>query len=161
MVVGLGNDVAGDDGVGIHVATSLASKLRGRRDVEVIPMSWAGFDLLDVLRGRARAALVDAIVTGDRPPGTVVSLTEEGYGGSIRLNSFHDIPFRTVMAFGRELGWGMPGEVAIWGIEAEHIGEFTEQLSPSVASAAERVVDEVLRFVGAARGSVRAMGVTA
>ncbi len=147
VVVGLGNEIACDDGVGIAAARELEGRLAGRRGVEVVPLPWAGFALLDVLAGRRRAALIDCLVTGEHPPGTVVRLDETQIGGSVRLNSFHDIAFPTVLALGRDLGWPMPEEIAIWAVEAAVVDRFGEGLSAPVAAAAHRVVREVLAFI--------------
>jgi len=147
LIVGLGNEIAGDDGVGIHVAGVLRQRLAGAPLIEVVGLPWAGFALLDTLRGRRRVAIVDCLTSGQRPPGTIVRLDEVGIGGSIRLNSFHDISFPTVLALGRRMGWDMPPQVAIWGVEAEQVGVFHEGLSPVVAAAVEPLVAEVLRFI--------------
>ena len=149
VVVGLGNEIAGDDGVGIAAARELERVLAGRADIDVIALPWAGFALLDVLRGRTRAAIIDCLATGDHPPGTVVPITESDLAGSVRLNSFHDISYPTVMSLGREMGWDMPDSIAIWGIEADFVGVFVEGMSPLMAPAIERVVAEVTEFIGA------------
>ena len=146
VIVGLGNEIARDDGVGITAARELERLLEGRRDVEVVPLPWAGFSLLDVLAGRRRAALIDCLVTGEQPPGTIVRLDEDDVRGSVRLNSFHDIAFPTALALGRELGWRMPEEIAIWAVEAAVVDRFGEGLSAPVASAVGHVVDAVLAF---------------
>ena len=91
VIVGLGNEIASDDGVGLHAATALASELGDRGDVEVVALPWAGFALLDVLRGRRCAVLIDGLTTGTHAPGSVVRLDESDFGGSVRLNSFHDV----------------------------------------------------------------------
>lgn len=147
VIVGLGNEIASDDGVGLHAATALASELGDRSDVEVVALPWAGFALLDVLRGRRRAVLIDGLTTGAHAPGSVVRLDESDFGGSVRLNSFHDINYPTVMALGRTMGWEMPNEVAIWGIEMAVSDEFGEELTPVVSDAVATVVREVLAFV--------------
>lgn len=147
VVVGLGNEIASDDGVGLHAAAALAIELNDRSDVEVIALPWAGFALLDVLRGRRRAVLIDGLTTDTHPPGAVVRLDEADFGGSVRLNSFHDINYPTVMALGRTMGWKMPDEVAIWGIEMAVFDEFGEELTPVVADAVATVVHEVLAFL--------------
>jgi len=148
VIVGLGNEIAGDDGVGIHVARILRHRLEGTPNVDVVALPWAGLALLDVLRGRTRAAILDCLTSGNHPPGTLVRLDEQGLAGSVRLNSFHDIAFPTAMDLGRRLGWDMPADVAIWGVEAERADEFHEGLSPAVAAAVEPLIHEVLRFVG-------------
>ena len=150
VVVGLGNEIARDDGAGIRVAEILRPRLGARPDVDVVALPWAGFTLLDVLRGRSRAVLVDCLVSGRHPPGTVVRLDEADLAGSVRLNSFHDIDLATVLDLGRELGWRMPGEVAIWAIEAGNAAEFGEGLSSEVAEAVARAVDEILAHLGVA-----------
>ncbi len=147
VVVGLGNEIARDDGVGIRVARRLERLLASRDDIEVVALPWAGFALLDVLAGRRRAALVDCLVTGARPAGTVVRLGEHDFRGSVRLCSFHDVDFPTVLALGRRMGWRMPAELAIWAVEAAVADTFGEGLSPPVAAAVPRVVREVLTFL--------------
>jgi hydrogenase maturation protease len=148
VVVGLGNDIAGDDGAGIEAARILQQRLGHCDDLEVIALPWAGFALLDVLQNRDRAAIIDCLTTGSHPPGTIVRLDENDLGGSVRLNSFHDINYPTAVALGRHLGWRMPATVAIWGIEAASTDVFSDRLSPPVEEAVQRVVAEVLTFLG-------------
>ena len=147
VVVGLGNDIAGDDGVGIAAVRHLTHKLADRADVDLVALPWAGFALLDVLRGRRRAAIVDCLATGNHPPGAIVHITESDLAGSVRLNSFHDISYPTVMSLGRNLGWEMPETIAIWGIEAASCNTFSEQLSPPVAAAIPEVAEQVIDFL--------------
>ena len=144
LVAGLGNEIARDDGVGIRAAQSLARRLEHRLDVEVRALPWAGFALLDALVDRERAVLIDALATGSRPPGTVVRLDEHDFRGSVRLTSFHDIDFASALGFGRRLGWKLPGEIAIWAIEGAELDRFGYGLSPPVAAAMERVVEEIV-----------------
>ena len=146
-VVGLGNEIAGDDGVGIAAARALEQLLADRDDVDVIALPWAGFALLDALQGRRRAAIIDCLATGAHPPGTIVHINEADLAGSVRLNSFHDISYPTAMALGRRMGWQMPDEIAIWGIEALSVDTFTEQLSAEVANAVQVVTDQVIEFL--------------
>ncbi len=155
VVVGLGNEIACDDGVGIHVARALEERLLGRSDIEVVALPWAGFALLDVLRGRRRAAIVDCLTTGAHPPGAIVRLAATDLAGSVRLNSFHDISYPTVMGLGNDLGWDMPDDVAIWGVEAGDPARFGETLSPEVAASVDQVVDEVARFIDEPVGAPR------
>ncbi len=147
VVIGLGNEIAGDDGAGIAVARILEDKLADHTDVEVVALPWAGFSLLDTLRGRKRAAIIDCLATGNYPPGTIVPLSESDLAGSVRLNSFHDISYPTVLALGRRMGWEMPDTIAIWGIEASSVGTFSEDLSPTVAAATFLVADQVIDFL--------------
>ena len=147
LVIGLGNEIASDDGAGIATARILETQFADRADVEVVALPWAGCALLDVLRGRRRAAIVDCLVTGSNQPGTIVHIDESDMAGSVRLNSFHDISYPTVMALGREMGWEMPETIAIWGIEATSCDTFGEELSPPVAAATHEVARQVTEFL--------------
>ncbi len=149
VIVGLGNEIASDDGVGIHVARALETRFQDRPEVEVVALPWAGFALLDVLRGRQGAALVDCLTTGIYAPGSVVRLDTTDFPGSVRLNSFHDISYPIAIDLGRNLGWEMPDDVAIWGVEAAVPEEFGETLSPEVAESVTEVVQEVASFIDA------------
>jgi hydrogenase maturation protease len=133
--------------VGIVVAQRISTELGNRPDVDVIALPWAGFALLDVLKGRRRAAIIDCLATGEHPPGTIVHIDENDLAGSVRLNSFHDISYPTAMALGRQMGWKMPDSIAIWGIEAETPDIFSDNLSPSVAAAVEKVAVEVIDYL--------------
>ena len=154
VLIGLGNDIACDDGVGIYTAHLLESEYRHRDDVEVVALPWAGFALLDVLRGRRCAVVVDSLLTGRYPPGTIVRLDIADLSGSVRLNSFHDISYPMVLDLGRSLGWEMPDDVSIFGIEIDVADEFGEILTPAVAEAAATVVREVKRSIDAMGTSI-------
>ncbi|OFW67693.1 MAG: hypothetical protein A2Z12_01565 [Actinobacteria bacterium RBG_16_68_21] len=160
VIVGLGNEIAGDDGVGIHVARLLGERLAESSDVDVVALPWAGLALLDILRGRQTAVIVDCLTSDARPPGTVVRLDQEGIAGSVRLNSFHDISFPTAIAFGRKMGWEMPTQIAIWGVEAAIVDTFFEGLSPAVEAAIEPLIREVLEFIEPAVRGLATMGAT-
>jgi hydrogenase maturation protease len=146
-VLGLGNEIARDDGVGIAVAREVERQLAGRQEVEVVALPWAGLALLDELTGRRRVAVVDCLVSQEHPPGTVVRLEEGEVRGSVRRVSCHDLDFPTVLALGHRLGWPMPEVVAVWGVEAACAEELGEGLSAPVAAAVPRVVAEVLEFL--------------
>ena len=148
VVVGLGNDIASDDGVGIRVAGELRTQLAAHPEIEVVALPWAGFALLDVLRGRRRAVLVDCLVSGRHAPGTIVRLDPADIAGSVRLNSFHDIDYGTALDLGRAMGWKMPNDVAIWAVEAANATDFGEALSPGVAAAVAETVDQIIDHLG-------------
>ena len=143
VVIGLGNDIAGDDGVGIRAAQELRDHLHDRPDADVIELPWAGLHLLNALRGYRQAILIDSLRSRRHPPGTVVRLSEDDLAGSVRLNSFHDLNYPTALAFGRALGWPMPSQVEIYAVEGELFDWFTSCLTPAV----EEGLREVVRLV--------------
>ncbi len=155
VVIGLGNDIAGDDAVGILAARQLQHLLQDRPDVSVTELPWAGFSLLSALRGQSRAVLLDSLRSGLYAPGTVVRLSESDFAGSVRLNSFHDLNYPTALAFGRALGWPMPSRVDIFAVEGSDFDTFTTSLSSVVENALEELVAQVIATLNTEAGNPR------
>ncbi len=67
-MLGLGNTILGDDGVGICVVREMRRIWAGHPMVELIEASLGGMVLLDCITGFDRLIVVDAIMTDDRRP---------------------------------------------------------------------------------------------
>lgn len=72
LVLGLGNDLLADDGIGHLAVADLAPRLAGRADVEATAQH--GLALLDLLTGYDAAVVLDASCTGARPVGAVYEI---------------------------------------------------------------------------------------
>lgn len=68
LVLGMGNPILCDDGVGIRVARVLLEKPQ-LPDVTIEEFSLAGMDLLELLSGYDRAIIIDAIEADGAKPG--------------------------------------------------------------------------------------------
>lgn len=147
VIIGLGNEIARDDAVGILAARRLQKELGGRAELAVKELPWAGFHLLEAIQGYRRAILIDSLCSDQHPPGKVVRLSERQFAGSVRLNSFHDLNYPTAMALGRALGWSLPEQVDIYAVVGEAFAEFGTSLTPAVAAGLEEVVRLVSQSV--------------
>jgi hydrogenase maturation protease len=142
LVLGMGNPILSDDGVGLLVA----EKLRGAslpHDVEVLQSEVAGLRLLELVRGFTRVIIVDALKSSAdsaREPGEIVRYEASDFKGGQRYGSAHSIGLGTVLELGDRLGYEMPRDVVVYAIEAVDVETFGEQLSAPVAAAAERVI---------------------
>lgn len=163
LVVGLGNPVLSDDAVGWRVVEELQRRLErdaaegralGRRGaVDVDCLALGGLRLMERLVGYDRAIVVDAIVTGDQPAGTIVwgELPAPADERSpSHTGSAHDTTLETALRLGRALGAALPSEVLVLAIEAGPSFEFGEELSAPVAAAVPIAVDLLLRELAAA-----------
>ena len=139
LILGMGNPILSDDGVGLLVA----QRLRGfpmPGEVDVLESEVAGLRLLELVRGYSRVIIVDALKSG-REPGDVVRYEAKDFRGGQRYGSAHSIGLDTVLELGHRLGFPMPDEVVVYAIEAVDVETFGEALSPPVVAAAERVID--------------------
>ena len=134
VVVGLGNPLLSDDGVGIYAARLLAERLAGA-PVAVEESSWGGMRFLDLLTGYERAVIIDAIQWRHGPPGTVYRLPPDEAVPTVRAVSFHDISLGTALALGKQLGIPLPTELVFLAVEAGDVLTVAEGCSPEVAGA--------------------------
>ena len=149
-VIGLGNTLLTDDGVGVYVAREMARRLgqSGREDAaDIIESEVAGFGLMELMAGWERVILVDAIQFAGVEPGGVVRLDPQDLHTSLRIRSVHEIDLPTVLELGRRLGFDMPRHVTVFGIQADDAFTFGERLTAAAArgleAATERVLEEL------------------
>ena len=153
IVIGLGNPILGDDGVGWKVAEEISGLVLSKSDSIVVDcLSVGGLSLMEHLVGYNRAILVDTLQTGLHPPGTVIQMQLEDLPDQLagHLVSAHDANLKTALQLGREMGVELPEQVTIVGIEAQHVYDFTEVLSPDVMAAvpqAVQLVSDILQIV--------------
>lgn len=150
VIVGLGNPVLTDDGVGIHVAHAVGSQLPPDSEVAIREAHAGGLRLLDQMVGFDHAVIVDALWTGEQPPGTVVRLALDDLRMSRNSLSLHDLDLATSLELAREAGMHVPSTVALWGVEIEDANTYSEDLTPRVRSAVPEVTARVLEEIRAA-----------
>ena len=155
LIIGLGNPILGDDGVGWVVAEKVQAELKNRQSaiedaqsVEVDCASLGGLSLMERLTGSERVILVDAIFTGTQPVGTVRrflldELPDLSAGHSA---SAHDTSLRNALHVGRDMQVPLPDDenVTIVTVEAEAVYDFSQELSPAVAAAVPLALQQVL-----------------
>ena len=151
LVIGLGNPILGDDGVGWRVVEEIARKTSDRNDIEVDTVSLGGLSLMERITGYGRVILVDSFFTGIKPIGTVsmFPLTELPDLSSGHTTAIHDTSLRNALNVGRSMDISLPRDedVLIVAIEAENVFDFSEILSPQVEAAVPQAVEAVLQLI--------------
>lgn len=144
VIVGLGNPVLADDGVGLRIARELRRRLEGRSGVATVELYAGGMWLMEAMAGHDRAILIDAIAAG----GAAGAIYRLGLGDlrQTRIaNSTHDASLPVALELGRAAGLRLPDEVQIWAVEAADLDAFSERLTPAVERAVPEVVEGVMR----------------
>jgi len=147
LVLGLGNPILRDDGVGLRVAQALRSVLANVPGIEVDENTWGGLRLMERLVGYDRVIVVDAMCTG-APAGTVRLLSPDDMP-TRRSASPHDTSLPVALELGRRVGLSVPesADITLVGIEALDVDNFGEDLTPEVEAAipvAVRAIQNVL-----------------
>ncbi len=138
VVLGLGNMLMADDGVGLAALARLEEEWFVPRDVELVDGGTWGMNLLPVIERADRVLILDAIDLGD-PPGTLIRLE----GGEIprflgMKLSPHQVDLREVLALA-ELRGTLPGQVIALGIQPARV-EMATTFSPEVAGRLDQLV---------------------
>ncbi|BAI60446.1 putative F420-nonreducing hydrogenase subunit D [Methanocella paludicola SANAE] len=144
VVLGCGNTLMGDDGVGIRVIERLQG-MKLPENVEVIEAGVGGMSILSWIEGADKAVIVDAVQTGNEPPGTVYEFTDKELPPSdMFMLSLHDLNLVDTINVGRVVQ-KMPEDIVIIGVEVKRVAEFTKELTPEVEGAIPEVLDLVLK----------------
>jgi len=144
LILGLGNSLLCDDGVGIYVAAELKNRV-DRPEITVMETGVAGLSLLDLLVGYDRAIIVDAIQTVGGKAGQIYRLEPKAFDTAIHTASAHGIDFTTALEFGKKLGLPLPQQIIIFAVEVSDISTFSEECTPEVTRAIPTCVEMVLR----------------
>ena len=145
LVIGLGNILLKDEGVGVRCVEYLTSKGLAK-NAKLVDGATLGVDLLEETKGFDRVVLVDAVDMG-KEPGHIASFDAERLletPGSEKF-SLHEIGLIDVVHLGKKLGYDL-SRVRIVGIQPEDIsrGDFlTETIKEKLPHLAEKVLSEL------------------
>lgn len=151
LVIGLGNPILGDDGVGWKVAQAVETRLANFQfpaaNVEVECAALGGLSLMERMVGYDRAIVIDAIGSGQHAPGEVYHFDlDELYDPSVgHTTAVHDVSLMTALKMGRSMGAALPEQITVVAVESPYTYDFTEELTPPVQAAvpvaAQTVID--------------------
>ncbi len=144
LVLGLGNEYAGDDAVGVLAVRALRDELAG--DADVVESAASGLALLEVFAGYDRAVVVDSIRTGRASAGTIVR-TGLAELGPATAPSLHQAGIPELAAVARRLGMGFPDRTRVLAVEVAGPLTFGAPLSEPVAEAVAPLARCVLEQV--------------
>ena len=157
-IVGLGNDLLSDDGVGLEVVRELKRRLGPRNDVEYRESPAGGMRLLDDLLGSDRAVLVDALLAETFAPGALSVWHWDHEGASFapvdigpdtihaaicpsrRYSSTHDTDLATALEIGSTLGMAVPKSVWLFAVAIRDGTTFHQGLGPEMVRGKDRLV---------------------
>ncbi|HUT82248.1 MAG TPA: hydrogenase maturation protease [Candidatus Bathyarchaeia archaeon] len=142
LILGVGNPILSDDGVGVHVVRKLQKKYSHIPALEFDELSTGGLSLAERFIGYKKVIMIDALALENGTPGEVHKLTIDEFKTTIHMYCAHDCNLPTAYdVLKKELGAEkLPEEVIIIGIEAERFDEFSESLSPKVEQAVPKAV---------------------
>lgn len=142
LVLGIGNLLIGDEGVGCWTVEELSRRYTLPPDVECVDGGTAGFELLAMLDRKEHVILIDAL-RGDRAPGTVVMVEGEHVPKAFLARTTpHQLGICDVLA-AAQLTETMPRHLTLYGIEPKQL-DVGIGLSPEVEAGMEKTIGAVV-----------------
>ncbi|WP_406661606.1 hydrogenase maturation protease [Methanolobus sp. ZRKC3] len=144
-ILGCGNPLIGDDGIGIHVIERLKEmhdKLPD--DVELVDAGVCGLDMLNLLEDVSRVIIVDAI-KGAGDAGSVHRFSAEDIKAASSANAFsmHDTSLADVLCISEHIQ-KMPEQITVFGIEIGKADEISLSLSDKVQDSVDEIIELIL-----------------
>lgn len=148
LILGVGNPILGDDGIGFHVAQELAKRINGE-NIDVRDANTSGLGLLENIAGYDKVIIIDAIETESRDIGGIYKLGLEDLVNTVDQASWpHGINFATAIEFGRKFAANqMPKEMVIFAIGVGQVTKFTGEMTAKLTETVPKVVNLVLKEV--------------
>jgi len=145
LVLGIGNTILGDDGIGVHVVQGLAKEINDE-NIDVMDTSIDGLNLLEIIAGYDKLIVVDAIMTEEAKAGEIYRLKPRSNSETAWSTiSLHYLNLATTIEIGKRLfPQEIPGEVIIFAVGAQEVTEVTEEMTARVKEAIPRVINLVL-----------------
>jgi hydrogenase maturation protease len=140
LVLGLGNDLYGDDGVGIHVVDLLSKEAADFPGVEFLSCSLSGLALLDLFIGYDNLIIIDTIKRNNPVTGTIHILDAADLR-HIPGPSPHYVSIPQTIEIGRKTGLEVPASIKIIAVEAVNIYHLGEGLSGEMTQAVPKVLE--------------------
>ncbi|RRJ83661.1 HyaD/HybD family hydrogenase maturation endopeptidase [Aestuariirhabdus litorea] len=138
LVLGVGNILLTDEGVGVRVVEALESRYQFSPDVDLVDGGTAGMELLDTIASRDHVILIDAVHTGDAP-GTLVTLRDDEVPALFRQKiSPHQLGISDLLAI-MSLTGEMPNHFTLFGVTPISM-ETGVTLTPEVNALLEQMV---------------------
>ncbi len=148
LVLGLGNILLKDEGVGVRVIERLQAEYTFPDDVLVLDGGTLGLDLLAYIEDHSRIVIVDAVKAG-KETGTLIRLVNDEIPAFLGPKvSPHQVGLQDLLALAKLRGH-FPDEVILWGVQAD-IFEPGLELNPPIAAQVDslcaRVLEELTRW---------------
>ena len=141
LIVGIGNPILTDDGVGIKIAQKLKEN---NPELEVVETSEAGMALLELINGYDRLIIIDSIKTGQGKPGELYKLGLKDLKPAMDFSSSHGVDIATAFELGQRLGFKMPKYISIYAVEIKDNSTFGEECTEEIEKRIPFIIKQII-----------------
>ena len=145
LVLGIGNTIMGDDGVGIYVARMVKDRVQSRADLQVRELGASGFKLVEEMLGYDEVVIVDSYAAGETDTGQIREFSPEDFEDTLHASSPHGANFATALELYRNFQPDrIPKNIRIFTVGIRPTDSFGETLSDRVQEAALKLAEIIV-----------------
>ena len=141
LILGIGNPILTDDGVGIKIAQKLK---QGNPELEVMETSEAGMALLELIDGYDKLIIIDSIKTEQGKPGELYKLELEDLKPPMYFSSSHGIDVATAVELGQRAGYRMPKYISLYAVEVKDNSTFGEECTKEIEGRIPFIIKQII-----------------
>jgi hydrogenase maturation protease len=146
LLLGIGNPLLTDDGLGIIAAREISEKKLAGVDFEEATAS--GIEVMEMMLDYEKVVIVDATMFPGREPGEIMRLQEEYFSHTVHGSSPHGVNLSTAIALGRKTSpERMPREIVFIAMQAEDVSTFSEKMTAKVNKKLPDLIDLVVKEI--------------
>jgi hydrogenase maturation protease len=142
LILGIGNPILTDDGVGIKIAQKIKEE---NPNLEMVESSEAGIALLDYVEGYDKLIIIDSIKTEGGELGDLYKLKLKDLKPSMNVFSSHGIDIATAFKLGEKMGYKMPKFISVYGVEIKDNITFGESCTQEVEERIPSIAKQIIR----------------
>jgi len=146
LVLGIGNEILTDDGIGPRLIKKLPGII-GRNDIKYSVACCGGLDVMEYIQGYNKVILIDAIRTPYGEPGSVYHFTLSDFRETSNLSNLHDVSFITALHLGNILEMDLPSDLHIIAVEIIEDREFSENLTPALEKKFTEILNKITELI--------------
>jgi hydrogenase maturation protease len=149
LLLGIGNTIMGDDGVGIYVARMVKDRTRPSADLQFKELGVSGFNLVEEILGYDEVIIVDSYASTEADAGQIREFSPADFEDTVHASSPHGANFGTALGVYRKLQPDkIPKRIHIFTIDIHPTDAFGESLSNHVQDAAVKLAEMIVQEMG-------------
>jgi len=142
LVLGIGNDILTDDGIGPRLVTELEKEMDNDY-LDFMTLASGGLEILEMIKDYKSVIIIDAIKTKNGIPGNIYYLTPSNFKETLHISSFHDVSFLTALRLADKLEMTIPERINIIAVEILEDLTFSSSFSKPIAEKYPQIFQEV------------------
>ncbi|MDP1620745.1 MAG: hydrogenase maturation protease [Bacteroidales bacterium] len=146
LVLGIGNEILTDDGIGVRLVDDLKDK-GFPPEVVFEKGTVGGLEILEFIQGYQEVLFLDAIKTTDGKAGDVYHMDLSDFLETLHLSNLHDVSFIQAIRLGKELGFDLPARLRIFAVEIVEDRVFSRNFTCEIEKQYPRILKEAEHFI--------------